>query len=88
MKTLSDRIKFIPIEEEIVKSSNLDTSFVGKEVLGGKVIEVGPSIREVKVGDYIKFKKNAPVYIQEKDIKVGFIPEADVFLTIRDNEKG
>jgi len=88
MKTLSDRIKFIPIEEEIVKSSNLDTSFIGKEIIGGKVIEVGPNIREVKIGDYIKFKGNAPVYIQEKDIKLGFISEVDVYLTIRENEKG
>lgn len=86
MKTLSDRIKFLPIKEDVMKSSALDLSHIGSIVNEGKVIEVGSEIEEVKVGDIIRFSPKSPVYLNEKEIEVGFISETDVIF-VRDDEK-
>lgn len=88
MKTLADRIKFLPIEQDLVKSSSLDLSHIGKQVIEGKVIEVGPEIEEVRIGDIIRFNEKTPVYLEEKDIKVGFIMESDVLLIMGNEKEG
>lgn len=86
MKTLSDRIKFLPIKEDVIKSSTIELSHIGSIVNEGKVIEIGPGIEEVKVGDIIRFSPKSPVYLKEKEIEVGFISETDVIF-VRDDEK-
>jgi hypothetical protein len=88
MKTLADRIKFLPITQDLIKSSSLDLSHIGTQVIEGKVIEVGPEIEEVKVGDIIRFSEKTPVYLEEKDIKVGFIMESDVLLIMGNETEG
>jgi hypothetical protein len=88
MKTLADRIKFLPIKEDLVKSNLLDLSHIGSQVIEGKVIEVGPEIEEVRVGDIIRFSEKTPVYLEEKDIKVGFIMESDVLLIMGNEKEG
>jgi hypothetical protein len=88
MKTLADRIKFLPIKKDLIESSTLDLSHIGSQVIEGKVIEVGPEIEEVQVGDIIRFNEKTPVYIEEKDIKVGFIMESDVLLIMGNEKEG
>jgi len=88
MKTLSDRIKFLPITQDLVKSSSLDLSHLGTQVIEGKVIEVGPEIEEVQIGDIIRFSHKSPVYLEEKDVKVGFIMESDVLLIMGNETEG
>jgi hypothetical protein len=88
MKTLADRIKFLPITQDLVKSNLLDLSHIGTQVIEGKVIEVGPEIEEVKLGDIIRFNEKTPVYLNEKDIKVGYIMESDVLLIMGNETEG
>lgn len=88
MKTLADRIKFLPITQDLVKSTLLDLSHIGTQVIEGKVIEVGPEIEEVKLGDIIRFNEKTPVYLNEKDIKVGYIMESDVLLIMGNEKEG
>ena len=88
MKTLADRIKFLPITQDLVKSTLLDLSHIGTQVIEGKVIEVGPEIEEVKLGDIIRFNEKTPVYLNEKDIKVGYIMESDVLLIMGNETEG
>jgi hypothetical protein len=88
MKTLADRIKFLPITQNLIESSSLDLSHIGTQVIEGKVIEVGPEIEEVQVGDIIRFNEKTPVYLEEKDIKVGFIMESDVLLIMGNETEG
>jgi len=88
MKTLADRIKFLPIEQNLVKSSSLDLSHIGTQVIEGKVIEVGPEIEEVSLGDIIRFKEKIPVYLEEKGVKVGYIMESDVLLIMGNEKEG
>jgi hypothetical protein len=88
MKTLSDRIKFLPIEQGRIESSTLDLSHIGTQIIEGKVIEVGPEIEEVSIGDIIRFKEKIPVYLEEKGIKVGYIMESDVLLIMGNEKEG
>jgi hypothetical protein len=88
MKTLADRIKFLPITQDLVKSTLLDLSHIGTQVIEGKVIEVGPEIEEVKLGDIIRFNEKTPVYLEEKGIKVGYIMESDVLLIMGNETEG
>jgi len=88
MKTLADRIKFLPIEQDLVKSTSLDLSHIGTQVIEGKVIEVGPEVEQVSLGDIIRFNEKTPVYLEEKDIKVGFIMESDVILIMGNEKEG
>lgn len=88
MKTLADRIKFIPITEDLIKSSTIDLSHIGTQVIEGKVIEVGPEIEEVSLGDIIRFSEKTPVYLEEKGVKVGYIMESDVLLIMGNEKEG
>jgi hypothetical protein len=88
MKTLADRIKFLPITQDLVKSTLLDLSHIGTQVIEGKVIEVGPEIEEVKLGDIIRFNEKTPVYLNEKGVKVGYIMESDVLLIMGNETEG
>ncbi len=88
MKTLADRIKFLPITQDLVKSTLLDLSHIGTQVIEGKVIEVGPEIEEVKLGDIIRFNEKTPVYLEEKGVKVGYIMESDVLLIMGNETEG
>lgn len=88
MKTLADRIKFLPITQDLVKSTLLDLSHIGTQVIEGKVIEVGPEIEEVKLGDIIRFNEKTPVYLEEKGVKIGYIMESDVLLIMGNETEG
>lgn len=88
MKTLADRIKFLPITQDLIKSSTLDLSHIGSQVIEGKVIEVGPEIEEVQLGDIIRFGEKTPVYLEEKGVKVGYIMESDVLLIMGNEKEG
>lgn len=88
MKTLADRIKFLPIKKDLVESTLLDLSHIGSQVIEGKVIEVGPEIEEVKLGDIIRFGEKTPVYLEEKGVKVGYIMESDVLLIMGNETEG
>lgn len=88
MKTLADRIKFLPITQDLIKSSTLDLSHIGTQVIEGKVIEVGPEIEEVQLGDIIRFGEKAPVYLEEKGVKVGYIMESEVLLIMGNEKEG
>jgi hypothetical protein len=88
MKTLADRIKFLPITQDLVKSSSLDLSHIGTQVIEGKVIEVGPEIEQVSLGDIIRFNEKTPVYLDEKGVKVGYIMESDVLLILGNEKEG
>jgi hypothetical protein len=88
MKTLADRIKFLPITEDLIKSSTIDLSHIGTQVIEGKVIEVGPEIEEVILGDIIRFSEKTPVYLDEKGVKVGYIMESDVLLIMGNEKEG
>lgn len=88
MKTLSDRIKFLPIEQGRVESSALDLSHLGSQIIEGKVIEVGPEIEEVQLGDIIRFSEKTPVYMEEKGVKVGYIMESAVLLIMGNEKEG
>jgi hypothetical protein len=88
MKTLADRIKFLPIKEDLIKSSSLDLSHIGSQVIEGKVIEVGPEIEEVQLGDIIRFSEKTPVYLEEKGVRVGYIMESDVLLIMGNEKEG
>lgn len=88
MKTLADRIKFLPITQNLIESSSLDLSHIGTQVIEGKVIEVGPEIEEVSLGDIIRFNEKTPVYLEDKGVKVGYIMESDVLLIMGNEKEG